>query len=141
VTTPYSGVTLTIPSLSSNQGQTASVDLLIPRVSVIGDVKETDMSLWSGGTWNTNNQLAELGTQAPSYSACMAALNKYPMDLSTQTFQQGHGYCMQLTSDNEPNDVVYIKFTELAPILNAGNGGTSQVIMQVTRWNGMAPGQ
>jgi hypothetical protein len=71
----------------------------------------------------------------------MAALNKYPMDLSTQTFQQGHRYCMQLTSDNEPNDVVYIKFTELAPILNAGNGGTSQVIMQVTRWNSMPSSQ
>jgi hypothetical protein len=54
-------VTLTIPPLSSGQGQTASVDLLIPTVSVLGDVKETDLSLWSGGT---DAEIATPGTTA-----------------------------------------------------------------------------
>jgi hypothetical protein len=135
----YSGDPLTIPPL--NTGQIAYIDLADPPIARVEETpQEVDLDLNGGNGWDSRNPLAELGTSTPSYSACMAVLNNHPMNLSTQTFQQGHGYCTQLTSDNEPDDVVYIKFTELMSD-DTGNGGSGQVIIQVTRWNNTTSGQ
>lgn len=128
-TAVYSGVALTIPPLSGNDQ--AFVDLLIPEVAVTGDVPEEDLIVGTGG-WGSNPPVADLGTAAPSYSACLAALNASPMDLSTQNFVQGHGYCFRLPTDDQGNPIAYVMFTLLTPDPNTGQ--TNKVEMQATMW-------
>ena len=137
VTTAHNGVLLTIPPLSSTDA--ASIDLIDPTVST-GSLPEEDMTLGGDYIWNTNYPIASLGTAAPSYAACENVLKVSPMDLSTQTFQQGDGYCLQLPDVNQEHVIAYIKFTMLAPYQPDTSTGTSEIKMQVTLWESAASG-
>ena len=137
VTTVHSGAPLTIPPLASYDA--ASIDLIDPTVST-GSLPEEDMTLGGDYNWNTNYPIASLGTAAPSYAACENVLKVSPMNLSTQTFQQGDGYCLQLPDVNQEHVIAYIKFTMLAPYQPDTSTGTSEIKMQVTLWESAASG-
>jgi len=137
VTTVHSGAPLTIPPLASYNA--ASIDLMDPTVST-GSLPEEDMTLGGDYIWNTNYPIASLGTAAPSYAACENVLKVSPMNLSTQTFQQGDGYCLQLPDVNQEHVIAYIKFTMLAPYQPDASTGTSEIKMQVTLWESAASG-
>jgi len=137
VTTVHSGAPLTIPPLASYDA--ASIDLMDPTVST-GSLPEEDMTLGGDYIWNTNYPIASLGTAAPSYAACENVLKVSPMNLSTQTFQQGDGYCLQLPDVNQEHVIAYIKFTMLAPYQPDTSAGTSEIKMQVTLWESTASG-
>ena len=134
----YSPTYLTIPPLST--GDNGYVDLRIPDVST-GNIPETDLALASDGTWTSYNgvKVAALGTSAASFSSCQALLNRSPMNLETQTFAQGQGYCVQLPPTNsETNPIAYMKFAMLTS--DNGGTGTSEVRLVATLWNGPASG-
>ena len=135
----YGPTDLTIPPLSP--GDYGYVDLRIPEVST-GNITESDLALAGGGTWTSyvdGVKVAALGTSAASFSSCQELLNTSPMNLETQTFAQGQGYCVQLPPTNsEANPIAYIKFLMLTP--DNGDTGTGEVMLVATLWNGPASG-
>jgi hypothetical protein len=139
VTTVHNSVPLTIPPLSF--GDAAYIDLMDPGVSTSSSsLPEVDMTLGGDYLWQTSYPIASLGTTAPSYAVCKNVLTVSPMNLSTQTFRQGDGYCLQLPDVNQDHFIVYIRFTMLTPYQVGTYNGTSEIKIQVTLWDSAASG-
>jgi len=130
ITPVYSNKILTIPPLASTD--VGNVTFTNPPHAALGLVS-SDLSMQNGNGWQASNTLAPLGNATPSYQSCQAALNGQPMNLDTQDFQEGAGYCMELSETQPINSIVYFVFT--SPVANGRSGdSSSQMTIRATLW-------
>lgn len=128
VTTVYRSVPVTFPPLT---GFSAAELSLTPRPQVsLGSYGDptTDL-MYNPGTWESSDPIADLKAGAPSYSTCMTLVQRHPMNLADQSLIQGHGYCLQVSTN--PDMIGYVKVIS-APTGYVYNSPT--ITLSVTLW-------
>ncbi len=131
----YQDVTLDIPPMSWTESTGITLSP-IPSVSPATGIESTGDLVydnlqnppWSG------DELADIGTQVPSYSRCEQLINRDPIDLTTQNLYQGHGYCLQVAND----EIGFVRIVSIAP--GDGNGGSGEITLVVTLWQSQSAG-
>ena len=99
VTTLYQNHILTIPPLAGGCGIVRPVAQISfmppPGVSIHSNSGDLSYDACGSG-WSSNDNIAALGQNSGSYQGCKTALTNSPMNLQTETVEQGQGYCIDL---------------------------------------------
>jgi hypothetical protein len=132
VTTVYQDVAVTFPPLT---GFAAAELSLTPQPQVtLGQYGDPVPDLmYNPGTWESGDPIADLGTGKPSYSACTTLIPLHPMNLSDQSLIQGHGYCLQVSTN--PDMIAYLK------VISAPDGyvyNSPAITLSLTLWQSQA---
>jgi hypothetical protein len=118
------GVTFTPPAgVTLNPGIGSDDDLEYFNSEGVGD--STSTQSWDLGS---GDALADIGTQNPSPTACNQLITTDPMDLSTQNFKQGQGYCIQIADGG----IGYFRILSIAQ--SDENGDSGAVVLTLTLW-------
>ena len=128
MTTVYQDVTVTFPPLT---GFAAAELSLTPHPQVaLGSYGDSTTDLmYNPGTWESSDPIADLGIGEPSYGTCMTLVQLHPMNLSDQSLIQGHGYCLQVSTN--PSMIAYVK------VISAPDGyvyNSPTITLSVTLW-------
>ncbi len=131
VNTVYVNARLRIPAMTGSDS--AGINLSSPpRVSLSYNYDESTGDLvYDPGLddppWASGDPIADLGSQAPSYSACRQAIISHPMDTNAQNLFHGHGYCLAVSQ----GEIAYVRITSISP----GDGTNSgPVTLTTTLW-------
>jgi hypothetical protein len=133
----YQNVTLHIPAMGPDEGAGVS---FTPPAQVILDPGpgSDDLEYFNSEngfadsytpTWglSSGDTLADIGTQSPSPAACKQLIATDPMDLSTQNFEQGQGYCIQISDGG----IGYFRVLSLA---QSDGNDSGAVTLSLTLW-------
>jgi hypothetical protein len=135
----YQAVTLHIPAMGSNES--AGVTFTPPAAVTLNPSlgSDDDLEYFNSEDVGNNNYtrswylgsgdiLADMGTQSPSPAACKQLITADPMDLSTQNFEQGQGYCIQIADGG----IGYFRIVSMEQ--SGENGDSGAVALTLTLW-------
>jgi hypothetical protein len=116
------GVTFSPPAVILNPGLGSDDDL------EYFDLEDEDDNNYTP-TWTlaSGDTLADIGTQSPSFAACKQLITTDPMDLSTQDFEQGQGYCIQMSDGG----IGYFRVLSMA---QSDGDDSGAVALSLTLW-------
>ena len=134
----YQDVTLHIPAMGPNES--AGVTFTPPAEVTLnpGFGSDDDLEYFNlededdnnyTPTWDlgSGDTLAGIGTQSPSPAACRQLITTGPMDLSTQNFEQGQGYCIQISDGG----IGYFRILSMA---QSDGNDSGAVVLTLTLW-------
>lgn len=136
--TVYQDVTLHIPALGPDDSAgvtfAPTAEVTLNPAAGSGDdleyfnLEDSDDNNYTP-TWDLSGDdtLADIGTQSPSLAACEQLITTDPMELDTQNFEQGQGYCIQISDGG----IGYFRFLSMAQ--GSGND-TGAVVLTMTLW-------
>jgi len=127
VNTVYVNARLRIPEMSDSDSAGISLVASRPKVSVEYGESTGDLVYDPADfdpPWVSSDPIADLGSQAPSYSTCRQAINSHPIDTNAQGLFHGHGYCLDVSQ----GEIAYVRITSISP----GDGSNSGPVMLTT---------